>query len=86
MRRLVEPGVPVILGAARPAPQGQVAHAPVLAPGFAGWRAGARHPRDLLRHAGSCVAPDRAIAAVSLAVSHRLMEDSCPERFPMRRT
>ena len=30
MRRLIEPGVPVVLGAARPAPQRQVAHPPAL--------------------------------------------------------
>ena len=30
MRRLVEPGVPVVLGAARPAPQRHMAHAPAV--------------------------------------------------------
>ena len=59
MRRLIEPGIPVVLGAARPAPQRQVAHPPALAPGFASWLADARHPRDFLRHTGSKRMPVR---------------------------
>ena len=38
MRRLIEPGVAVVFGAARPAPQRQVAHPPALALGFASWQ------------------------------------------------
>ncbi len=53
MWRLIEPGVPVVLGAARPAPQRQVAHPPAPALGLASWLADARHPRNFLRHTGS---------------------------------
>jgi hypothetical protein len=61
MRRLIEPGVPVVLGAARPAPQRQVAHPPALPLGLAGWPAGARHPGDLLRHTGRKRMPVRTV-------------------------
>jgi hypothetical protein len=44
MRRFVEPGIPVVLSTARPAPQRQVAHPPALALSLASWLADARHP------------------------------------------
>ena len=61
MRRLIEPGVPVVLGAARPAPQRQVAHPPALALGLASWLADAWQPGDFLRHTGSKRMPVRAV-------------------------
>src|SRR5205823_2533605 len=59
VRRLVEPGVPMVPGAAPPAPQHQVAHPPALTLGFTSWRADARHPRDFLRHTRSKRMPVR---------------------------
>ena len=61
VRRLVEPGVPVVLGAARPAPQRQVAHPTALTPGFTSWLADAGHPRDCLRHNRSKRMPVRTL-------------------------
>ena len=59
VRRPVEPGVPVVLGAARPAPQRHMAHAPAPLGGFPGRVADARHPGDFLRHTGSKRMPVR---------------------------
>jgi hypothetical protein len=44
VRRLAEPDVPVVPGAAHTAPQRQVAHPTAAALGFAGWLADAGHP------------------------------------------
>jgi hypothetical protein len=51
--RLVRPRVAVVLGAARPASQRHMAHAPALAPGLACWFAGARQLGDFPRHTAS---------------------------------
>ncbi len=59
VRGLVEPGVPVVPGAARPAPQRHMAHAPAAFGGFPGRVADARQPRDFLRHTGSKRMPVR---------------------------
>lgn len=64
MRRLIEPGVPVILGAACAAPQRQVAHPPALALGLASWLADAWQPGDFLRHTGSKRMPVRALLRI----------------------
>jgi len=53
MGRLIEPGIRVVLGTARPVPQRKVAHPPALALGPARRLADAWHPWDLLRHTGS---------------------------------
>jgi hypothetical protein len=50
MWRLVEHGLPVI-DVTRVAGDPEVAHAPAVLGGFAGWRADAGHPADSLRHA-----------------------------------
>jgi hypothetical protein len=60
VRWLVEPGVPVVLVAACPAPQRHMAHAPALSLGLACWFADAWKPRDFLRHAVSRRMPVRA--------------------------
>jgi len=49
----------VVLGAARAAPQRQVAHPLALPLGFTSWLADARHPRDFLRHTRSKRMPVR---------------------------
>jgi len=59
VRWLVEPGVPVVLGAARAAPERDMAHAAALALGLACGFADAWQPRDFLRHAGSKRMPVR---------------------------
>ena len=53
VRWLVEPGIPVVLDAACPAPQRHMAHAPATLGGFPGRVADTRQPRDFLRHTGS---------------------------------
>ena len=53
VRRLVERRVPVILGAARPAPHSHMTQAPALPPGLTCWAAHAGQPRDFLRHTRS---------------------------------
>jgi hypothetical protein len=50
VRRLGERGVPVVLGAARSAPQRHMAHAPAAIGCLACWAAHTRQPRDFLRH------------------------------------
>ncbi len=57
--RLVEPGVPVILVAPRPAPQRHMAHTAAVLGRFPGRVADAREPGDFLRHAGSKRMPVR---------------------------
>jgi hypothetical protein len=57
VRRLVEPGVPVVLVAACLAPQRHVTHAPALALGLACWFADAGQPADFLRQPGESECP-----------------------------
>jgi hypothetical protein len=49
VRWLIEHGVPMVLGAARPALQRHMTHRPAVLGRFSGRAADARHPRDLLR-------------------------------------
>jgi hypothetical protein len=61
VRWLVEPAVPVVRGAARPAPQRHMTHAPAALSCFPGRVADTRQPRDFLRHTGSKRMPVRAV-------------------------
>jgi hypothetical protein len=58
---LAEPGVPVVLGAAVPAPQRHMVHAPAALGCFPGGGADARQPGDFLRHTGSKRMPVRVV-------------------------
>jgi len=74
VRRLVERRVPVILGAARPAPHCHMTQAPALLPGFACWAAHTGQPRDFLRHTRRKRMPVRATLGL-------VQKESC--RHPM---